>query len=65
MRSKTMVRAVYRDNSFHLIDPVNLENGDEVEITIIPDSQVKKLAGVFQIDDIETIDEIIESDLFE
>lgn len=60
-----MVRAVYRDNSFHLIDPVNLKNGDEVEITIIPDSQVKKLAGIFQIDDIETIDEIIESGLFE
>jgi predicted DNA-binding antitoxin AbrB/MazE fold protein len=60
-----MVRAVYWDNSFHLIDPVNLENGDEVEIMIIPDSQVKKLAGVFQIDDIETIDEIIESDIFD
>lgn len=60
-----MVRAVYRDNTFHLIDPVNLKDGDEVEIAIIPDSQVKKLIGVFQIDDSETIDEIIESDFFE
>jgi predicted DNA-binding antitoxin AbrB/MazE fold protein len=60
-----MVRAVYRDNTFHLIDSVNLENGDEVEIAIIPDSQVKKIVGVFQIGDIGTIDEIIESDLFE
>jgi len=65
MRSGTMVRAVYRDNTFHLIDPVNLKDGDEVEIAIIPDSQVKKLIGVFQIDDIETINEIVESDLFE
>lgn len=65
MRSGTMVRAVYRDNTFHLIDSVNLENGDEVEIAIIPDSQVKKIVGVFQIGDIGTIDEIIESDLFE
>lgn len=65
MRSGTMVRAVYRDNTFHLIDSVNLENGDEVEIAIIPDSQVKKIVGVFQIGDIGTIDEIIESDSFE
>jgi len=43
-------------------DHVNLKHGDEVEIRIIPDSPVKQIVGVFQIDDIEIIDEIIESD---
>ena len=60
-----MVKAVYRDNTFHLIDPVNLQEGDEVELKILFDSEIKKLIGVFKIENIQTIEEIIESDIFE
>ncbi|MCK9593133.1 MAG: antitoxin family protein [Methanoregula sp.] len=60
-----MVKAVYRDNTFHLIDPVNLQEGDEVELKILPDSEIKKLVGAFKIENIQTIEEIIESDIFE
>ena len=60
-----MVKAVYRDNTFHLIDPLNLQEGDEVELKILPDSEIKKLVGAFKIENIQTIEEIIESDIFE
>ncbi|MEI8226552.1 MAG: antitoxin family protein [Bacteroidota bacterium] len=60
-----MVKAVYRNNTFHLIDPVNLQEGDEVELKILFDSEIKKLIGVFKIENIQTIEEIIESDIFE
>ena len=60
-----MVKAVYRDNTFHLIDPVNLQEGDEVELKILPGSEIKKLVGAFKIENIQTIEEIIESDIFE
>jgi len=60
-----MVKAVYRDNTFHLIDQVDLPEGDEVELKILPDSEVKKLVGAFKIENIQTIEEIIESDIFE
>ena len=60
-----MVKAIYRDNTFHLMDPVNLQDGDEVELKILPESEIKKLVGVFKIEKIQTIEEIIESDIFE
>jgi Protein of unknown function DUF104. len=60
-----MVKAVYRDNMFHLIDPVNLQEGKEVELKILPDLEIKKLQGAFRIRDTRTIEEIIESDIFE
>ncbi len=60
-----MVKAVYRDNTFHLIDPVNLQEGEEVELKILPDLEIKKLQGAFRIRDTRTIEEIIESDIFE
>jgi len=60
-----MVKAVYRDNTFHLIDHVNLPEGDEVELKILPDSEIKKLVGAFKIENVQTIEEIIESDIFE
>jgi predicted DNA-binding antitoxin AbrB/MazE fold protein len=60
-----MVKAVYRDNSFHLIDPVNLKEGDEVELRILPEPEIKKLKGAFRIRETQTIEEIIESDIFE
>ena len=60
-----MVKAIYRDNTFHLMDPVNLQNGDEVELKILPESEIKKLAGAFKIENIETIEEIIEYDIFD
>ena len=60
-----MVKAIYRDNTFHLIDPVSLPDGDEVELKILPDSEIKKLVGAFKIENIQTIEEIIESDIFE
>jgi len=60
-----MVKAIYRDNTFHLMDPVNLQDGDEVELKILPESEIKKLVGAFKIENIETIEEIIESDIFE
>ena len=43
-----MVKAVYRDNTFHLIDPVNLQEGEEVELKILPDLEIKKLQGAFK-----------------
>ena len=60
-----MVKAVYRDNTFHLIDPVDLQDGDEVELKILPESEIKKLVGAFKLENIESIEEIIESDIFE
>lgn len=60
-----MVKAIYRDNTFHLIDPVSLRNGEEVELKILPDPEIKKLIGAFKIKEIQTIEEIIESDIFE
>ncbi len=60
-----MVKAIYRDNTFHLIDPVSLRNGDEVELKILPESEIKKLVGAFKIENIQSIEEIIESDIFE
>ena len=59
-----MVKAIYRDNTFHLIDPVSLRNGDEVELKILPESEIKKLVGAFKIENIQSIEEIIESDIF-
>ena len=60
-----MVKAIYRDNTFHLMDPVNLQDGDEVELKILPESEIKKSVGAFKIKKIQTIEEIIESDIFE
>jgi len=60
-----MVKAIYRDNTFHLIDPVSLRNGDEVDLKILPESEIKKLVGAFKIENIQSIEEIIESDIFE
>jgi predicted DNA-binding antitoxin AbrB/MazE fold protein len=60
-----MVKAIYRDNTFHLMDPVNLQEGDEVELKILPESEIRKLVGAFKTENIETIEEIIESDIFE
>ena len=59
-----MVKAIYRDNTFHLIDPVSLRNGDEVDLKILPESEIKKLVGAFKIENIQSIEEIIESDIF-
>ncbi|MDO9036602.1 MAG: DUF104 domain-containing protein [Methanoregula sp.] len=60
-----MVKAIYRDNTFHLIDPVSLRNGDEVELKILPESEITILVGAFKIENIQSIEEIIESDIFE
>ena len=60
-----MVKAIYRDNTFHLIDPVSLRNGGEVDLKILPESEIKKLVGAFKIENIQSIEEIIESDIFE
>jgi len=60
-----MVKAVFRNNIFHLIDHVDLPEGDEVEIKIFHGSEIKKLVGAFRIENIQTIEEIIESDIFE
>lgn len=60
-----MVKAIYRDNSFQLIEPVNLKEGDEVEIRILPVSEIKKLKGAFCIGGTRAIEDIIESDVFE
>jgi len=57
-----MVKAIYRNNTFHLIDPVSLRGGEEAELKILPKSEIKKLAGAFKIKKIQTIEEIIESD---
>jgi len=60
-----MVKAIYRDNTFHLIDPVGLRDGEEVELKILPDPEIKKLIGAFKIKKIQTVEKIIESDIFE
>ena len=51
-----MVKAIYRDNTFHLIDPVSLRNGDEVDLKILPESEIKKLVGAFKIENIQSIE---------
>jgi len=60
-----MVKAVYRDNVFLPLDPVDLHDGDEVELIIREPSQIKKMVGAFTVKNIETIEDIIESDIFE
>ena len=60
-----MVKAVFRNNTFHLIDHVDLPEGDEVELKNFPRFRIKKLVGAFRIENIQTIEEIIESDIFE
>lgn len=60
-----MVKAIFRDNVFRPLDPVNLHDGDEVELIIEEPYEIKKMVGIFNIQDIETIEDIIESDLFE
>jgi len=55
-----MVKAVFRNNTFHLIDHVDLPEGDEVELKIFHGSEIKKLVGAFRIENIQTIEEIIE-----
>ena len=60
-----MVKAVFRNNVFQPLDPVNLHDGDEVELIIEEPSEIKKMVGDFAIKDINIIEDIIESDIFE
>lgn len=63
-----MVRAIYRDQKFHVTVPINLKEGEEVNIIIQPQSEVRRLAGAFKIQNVQLLDEIIESeelDMFE
>jgi hypothetical protein len=59
-----MVKGVYRDTMFHLIDPVDIPEGDEAEPGMLPDPEIKKLKGAFSIGEIRLMEEIIESDIF-
>jgi len=60
-----MVKAIYPDTTFRLVDPVNLREGYEADLKILAGSEIKKMTGAFKIRDLHTIEEIIESDSFE
>lgn len=60
-----MIKAIYHNNVFKPIDPVHLNDGDEVELEILQQSKVKKLVGAIKISDPAIIEDIIESDVYE
>ena len=41
---------------------VCLRDGDDAELKNLPESEIKKMVGAFKIDNIQTIEEIIEFD---
>jgi len=60
-----MIKAIYQNNVFRPLDPVHLNDGDEVELEILQQSKVKQLVGAIKISDLAIIEDIIESTVYE
>lgn len=60
-----MIKAIYHNNVFRPLDPVHLNDGEEVELEIHKQSKVKQLVGAIKISDLRVIDDIIESNVYE
>ena len=58
------IRAVYRDEVLKPLTKLGLREGEEVEISIIPESLAMEFQGALKIDDQKLIEEIAESDEF-
>ncbi len=58
------IRAVYRDEVLKPLTKLGLREGEEVEISIIPESLAMDFRGALKIDDQKLIEEIAESDEF-
>ena len=57
-------RAVYTDEVLKPLTKLGLREGEEVEISIIPESLAMDFRGALKIDDQKLIEEIAESDEF-
>jgi predicted DNA-binding antitoxin AbrB/MazE fold protein len=60
-----MIKAIYHNNVFRPLDPVHLNDGDEVELEIHEKSKIKQMVGAIKISDLDIIEDIIESDIYE
>ena len=58
------IRAVYRDEVLKPLTKLELREGEEVEISVIPKSIAMEFRGALKIDDQKLIEEIAESDKF-
>jgi len=58
------IRAVYRDKVLKPLTKLELRDGEEVEISVIPKSIAMEFRGALKIDDQKLIEEIAESDKF-
>ena len=56
----SVIKAIYHNKVFRPLDPVHLNDGDEVELEIHEQSKVKQLVGAIKISDLTVIDDIIE-----
>ena len=57
-------RAVYTDEVLKPLTKLELREGEEVEISVIPKSLAMEFRGALKIDDQKLIEEIAESDKF-
>lgn len=60
-----MIKAIYHNNVFRPLDPVQLNDGDEVELEIYGQSKIKQMVGAIKISDLDIIEDIIESNINE
>ena len=58
------IRAVYGDEVLKPLKKLELREGEEVEISVIPKSLAMQFRGALKIDDQKLIEEIAESDGF-
>ena len=58
------IRAVYRDEVLKPLTKLGLREGEEVEISIMPESLAMGFRGALKVDDQKLIEEIAESDGF-
>ena len=63
--TENMIKAIYHNNVFRPLDPVQLNDGDEVELEIHEQSKIKQMVGAIKISDLDIIEDIIESNIYE
>jgi len=57
-----IIRAVYENNVLKPLEKLDLKEGEEVEISIVPKSLANEFRGVLRLSDTRLIEEIAESD---
>lgn len=56
------IKAVFKNDVLKPLNKLNLKEGEEVEISIVPLSLAKEFQGALKLQDRELIEEIAESD---